>query len=97
MEVDENSENKLETAGWKGSVELLTPLGSPTREPQWVTGGYQLDRSETTTGICPATSGTTSILFVRGVPGWILMSLLNIASSIKIQLISPYNTFLENP
>ena len=49
MEVDENSEKELETAGWKGSVELLTPLGFPMRGPQWVTGGCQLDRSETTT------------------------------------------------
>ena len=29
MEVDENSEKELETAGWKGPVELLTPLGFP--------------------------------------------------------------------
>ena len=61
MEIDEESEKELETVGWKGSVELLTPLGSPTQEPQWVTGGCQLDRSETmtTTDICPAISGTT--------------------------------------
>ena len=71
VEVDENSENKLETAGWKGSVELLTPLGSPTRGPQWVTGGCQLDRSETTTtGGCLTISGATPILSVLSAPGW---------------------------
>ena len=70
MEVDENSENKLETAGWKGSVELLTPLRFPMRGPQWVTGGCQLDRSETTTtGICLAISGATPILSVLSAPG----------------------------
>ena len=71
VEVDENSEKELETAGWKGSVELLTPLRFPMRGPQWVTGGYQLDRSETTTtGGCPAISGATPILSVLSAPGW---------------------------
>ena len=63
VQLDENSEKELENAEWKGPVELLTSLGSPTREPQWVTGGCQLDRSETTTtGTCPAISGTSPIL-----------------------------------
>ena len=68
--MDENLERELETAEWKGSVELLTPLGFPMRGPQWVTGGCQLDRSETTTtGGCLAISGATPILSVLSAPG----------------------------
>ena len=55
------------------------------RGPQWVTGGCQLDRGETTTtGICPAISGATQYSPCFECSRLVDLSLLNLAHSSQL-------------
>ena len=59
------------------------PIQAKAAEVARITPTWQGPVAETTTGICPAISGATPILSVLRAPGWILMSLLNLAQSSK--------------